>query len=231
MARGQNKGPGSFDVDDEQPDTGNSGEELRSDDANGSGGDSGSGSRGSLNGTDPGSILGSGSDSARDDDRIIRDADGNPTYSPTGRIRKRRSSSGSGKAAKKGEKVPIDDLAFLLRMAHVGVANLTRTPEAEINEKEANMLADPMADILAHYGVKPPPEVMMWSKMFAALSYVYPPRVYMIRQRLISEREERHQRQSPEQTPAETNTDIGGVFMGDVLDFATITPGKMTPDA
>lgn len=128
------------------------------------------------------------------DPRIIRDEFGNPTFSPTGRLRKRRTgASHSGAAetfapkAKATKKVPVDALSKLLVMAHAMGANLTRTPELEINSGEAKMLADPLSELLVLYEVEPDPRIMAMMEFGLAASYVYGPRFTMIRMRLKAE--------------------------------------------
>ena len=126
------------------------------------------------------------------DPRIIRDEYGNPTFSPSGRLRKRRaggprSDTGATKAKVSVKKVPVDALTRLLMMGHAIGANLTRTPELEINSGEARMLADPLSELLVLYEVEPDPRIMAMMELGLAASYVYGPRFTMIRMRLRAE--------------------------------------------
>jgi hypothetical protein len=138
---------------------------------------------------------GAGSRHPRDDGdpRIIRDKFGNPTFSATGRLRKRRANSGSGgggsntSAPKAVKKVPVDAMARLLVMGHGIAANFTRTPELEINTSEARMLADPLSELLVLYEIEPDPRIMAMMELGLAASYVYGPRFTMIRIRLRAE--------------------------------------------
>jgi hypothetical protein len=128
------------------------------------------------------------------DPRIIRDENGNPTFSPSGRLRKRRGNTGpreprqdAGSKAKAVKKVPVDALARLLMMGHAIGANLTRTPELDINSGEAKMLADPLSELLVLYEIEPDPRIMAMMELGMAASYVYGPRVAAIRARLQAE--------------------------------------------
>jgi hypothetical protein len=80
-------------------------------------------------------------------------------------------------------------------MGHAIGANLTRTPELEINNSEARMLADPLSELLVLYEVEPDPRVMAMMELGLAASYVYGPRFTMIRMRLRAEAAERRRQQ------------------------------------
>lgn len=125
------------------------------------------------------------------DDRIIRDENGNPTFSPTGRIRKRRTRGATGSGAtpkqKTGKKVPVDALSRLLLMSHLMLANVSRTPELEINEDESMLIANPLSELLVLYEVEIDPRILQLMELGGACSYVYGPRIYMIRERLKAE--------------------------------------------
>lgn len=181
-------------------------------------------SAGSGDGADPGSIFG---DAPGD---YIRDGAGNILYTPTGRARKRRAKRGSSTAKKAaGKKVPVDAMAQLLMLGHSIAANLTKTPELEVNEKEAKMLADPLCDLFVMYDIVPPPELLLAMRAASAMSYVYGPRVAMITMRHKKEREERAAEKAKNVTPAQgttgdtTHRANGASVGGDapVLDFST----------
>lgn len=157
-------------------------------------------------GTDTGNL---GAGVARDgsigdeDDRIIRDEAGRPTYSPTGRLRKRRTRSAGGtrEAVKpaKAKKVPVDALARVLMMGHLMMANLSGTPELEINENEGVMIATPLSELLVLYEVEIDPRILQLMELGGACSYVYGPRIYMIRQRLRAEKQAKAEAREREQ--------------------------------
>lgn len=152
-----------------------------------------------LNGAGSGYRIG---DDPRDDGdpRIIRDEQGRPTFSPSGRLRKRRDGSGgvsggttssqSG-ARPARKKVPVDALSRLLLMSHVILANVTKTPELEINEDESMMIANPLSELLVLYEVQVDPRILQAMELAGACSYVYGPRIYMIRERLKEEAQAR----------------------------------------
>lgn len=73
----------------------------------------------------------------------------------------------------------------------MAVAGVTQTPELELSDNEASMLARPMSEIMSEYGVKIDPKVMLWMELTGAASYVYGPRVAVIRMRLRAEKEAR----------------------------------------
>ena len=166
----------------EQPDSG-------SNDAGGSGGGNGDSGRSSGDGgTD--ARTGVFGDGAGGNDPFIRDDAGNILYDVRGRPRKRRRSRGSGGRTKaQAKKVPVDAMARLLAMGHSVIANLTKTPELELNDSEASMLARPLSEIFVLYDIQPPPQMLLAMEMLTATSYVYGPRMYMIRERRRQERE------------------------------------------
>jgi len=74
----------------------------------------------------------------------------------------------------------------------MAVGGLTQTPELELSDNEANMLARPMSEILSMYGVEIDPKVMAWMELAGAASYVYGPRIAMVRMRLAEEKAKRN---------------------------------------
>lgn len=195
-------------LDDEQPITGGAPSEAGGGDSDNvdtsgsgdgySGGDSGDAGR-----VDPAAILGTGSNGG--DDGYIRDDGGNILYDVRGRPRKRRAKRGSRAAKAAGKKVPVDALAQLLMLAHGTIASLTKTPEMEINQNEARMLANPLSELMVLYDITPPPQMLLAMQMIHGCSYVYGPRILMIRSRLKVEAEERR---------AHAARNVGPVDMG-----------------
>lgn len=179
---------------------GGDGERPRDSGGSDSGGD-GDSSGGSA---DPAAILGTaaGTGGSGNDDGYIRGDDGSILYDVRGRARKRRKSRGTGGRGKAaGKKVPVDALAQLLALAHGTLALLTKTPELEITENESRMLANPLSDVLVLYDVVPPPELLVAMQIMHAASYVYGPRIVMIRNRLKEEREARAAEAAKDVTP------------------------------
>lgn len=179
-------------------------------DSNGSNGDIDSGSfdgTGTDNGTDSGTgdnITGRGDNGTdpRDDndDRIIRDEFGRPTYSPTGRLRKRRNRTASGDQGstetKAGKKVSVKDIqehietnAGLIFGGHLLVAKVGGVPELELNSGEAEMLSEAITPLLIDNGLQAPRWVRDINKIIIACSYVYGPRFTEIGERLKQEKQ------------------------------------------
>lgn len=131
------------------------------------------------------------------DDRIIRDEHGQPTYSPTGRLRKRRtraSSADGERKTTKGEKVSVKDLqdsidgnAGVIFGAHLVIAKVGAVPEMELNPDEAMMLSTAITPILVENGIKTPKWVRDVNNIIIACGYVYGPRFKMIDDRLKAE--------------------------------------------
>ena len=178
------------------------------DSGGGDGGDSGS-----AGGSDIGGLGDGGSRSSSDsnrgtifgdeggDDKYIRGDDGEILYDVRGRPRKRRAKRGSGKQKAQGKKLPVDALATFLALAHGTLAAVTKTPELELTENEAKMLANPLAEILVLYDVAPSREILLAMQMAHAGSYVYGPRFFVWRERMKAEAEERRAKAAKNITP------------------------------
>lgn len=176
---------------------GGDGDSGRTDGGNGAG--DGGNSGGSA---DPAAILGtSGGGGGSNNDDYIRGDDGAILYDVRGRARKRRRGRGKSGTKTAGKKVPVDALAQLLVLAHGTLAALTKTPELEINDNEAKMLANPLSEVLVLYDIVPPPELLVAMQIMYASSYVYGPRIVMIRARLKEEAEARRAAAAKDVTP------------------------------
>jgi len=200
--------------------------------SNGSDGDdpsgSGAGDSGADSGANTGTGLGAGngpSGTAGEyndgDDRIIRDENGNPTYSPTGRLRKRRAARGTASEAtegKAGKKVSLKDLeeaietnATLIYGGHFGIARVLAVPEMELNTDEAQMLSEAFTPLLVDNGVQPPKWAKDLSKIIIACSYVYMPRFKVIGDRLKAEKQAKaNEKARREQTTVLPVTGVAG---------------------
>ncbi len=186
---------------------------VSSDSGDGGGSVGGSGDSGDVGGSDFGRPGDGGSDSSTGgnrsaifgddsgDDKYIRDDGGNILYDVRGRPRKRRAKRGSGKQKAQGKKLPVDALATFLALAHGTLAAVTKTPELEVNEREAKMLADPLAEILVMYDVAPSRELLLTMQLIHAGGYVYGPRFFMWRERMKAEAEERRAKAAKNVTP------------------------------
>lgn len=192
----------TINIDDPVGDTGPVGGDTSSASVDaGSGGDSVSGSAGDGGTSARAGVFGDNGNTGGDDP-FIRDDGGNILYDVRGRPRKRRRKRGSGGSAKaSAKKVPVDAMARLLAMGHSVLANMTKTPELELTESEASMLARPLTEVFVLYDVQPPPQLLLAMEMLSATSYVYGPRFYMIRERRRQEREAKAAAQAHDITP------------------------------
>jgi hypothetical protein len=125
-------------------------------------------------------------------------------------------------------------LAQLLMLAHGAIAAVTKTPEMELSNSEASMLADPMSDLFVLYDIAPPPEVLLAMRMIHAAAYVYGPRVVMIRSRLRDEADARRAKAAKTVTPDTSkseNTSPPQVYTGPVVveDFMGAFTAPNTP--
>jgi len=210
-------------------------------DTGGGSGDRGSDGAGDGRGSvEPAAVFGGvdtgGAGDLRDGDAddYIRDADGNLTYSPTGRVRKRRAKSGPRKARTvTAKKVPVDGLARLLALAHLTLANVTHVPEIEINDNEAKMLAVPMAELFELYDIPIDPRVLRTMELVGAMSYVYGPRVYMFKMRKASEKADKQKqaKDARDKAGAVATPSVGGVDVFSNtggMEFMNIQPGKFS---
>lgn len=168
-------GPDSDDLDGQ----GNSnGTETRTENAAGTGDGTGP--------VDPASIA-NGDDYRRDDS-------GNVIYSErTGKpLRKRgRKSGGTGARITAGNsslKDSIEMLAQVINIAHVGLAVATKTPELELENKEAETLSKSIVNVLDQFDVKPDPRVTAFVGLITTAGTIYYPRYYLIKERRKTEK-------------------------------------------
>lgn len=66
--------------------------------------------------------------------------------------------------------------------AHVMLAQLTRNPIWQIQEKEGEDLANALADVMEQYDIVVSAKAQAWVSLFAASLAVYGPRVYVMAQ-------------------------------------------------
>lgn len=137
---------------------------------------------------------GTGGDAGRDD--YVRDADGNIKRNRDGTPRRKRGrKAGLGAQGGSGQKVSrtdaVNNLTGVLMMLHAGLATAAKAPELNLEEGEARMLADPLAQIAEHYNFAPSKEVQLAMALIGAAGMVYGPRVINIRNRLKKEAQEK----------------------------------------
>lgn len=123
-------------------------------------------------------------------DPAKRNADGSYTRK---RGRKAGSQSSGAGAPKKTPdlKASIDSLAKTLVVVHMGIANITGTPELVIDADESKLLANATANLLEQFDLKPDPKIQAVIGLVMAAGTVYGPRAYMIRVRKLQETQEK----------------------------------------
>jgi hypothetical protein len=185
--------------------------ESISEQLDGSGGDSGSGgSETNSSGQDNG--FEQQQRQYYDPAEYILDEAGNPTYSPTGRIRKYRRRGDGGSAGPQsgtrpaGKKVPvkytqedIDTNAAIIYGAHMVVAKVGNVPEMELNTSEAELLSNAVTPLLVDNGIQPPKWMKDFINITSAFSYVYGPRFQMIGERMKEEKAAKQREQQRRQ--------------------------------
>lgn len=76
-------------------------------------------------------------------------------------------------------------------------AQILKTPELEIDQKEAALLSRHMAEVASHYNVEIDPKVMAWVGFFGACGAIYGPRIAAFRIRKNMEREMMRRKNNP----------------------------------
>lgn len=151
------------------------------------------GSAGGIGSGIGGGSGGSGSDEF--DPRIHVDPDKrNADGSYTRKRGRKTGSAGAGNNPQKKAadlKGSIDSLAKTLVVVHLGLANITNTPELVIDADESKLLANATANLLEQFDLKPDPKIQALIGLVMAAGTVYGPRAFMIRQRKLQEAKEK----------------------------------------
>lgn len=118
------------------------------------------------------------------------------------RKRGRRKGSGtSEKGTQKRGSIPhvdaINALTNALIVVHAGVSAMTKTPELALEKDDATTLARATANVLEQFDITPDPKVTAVVGLVMACGTVYGPRIYLIRERLISEARAKQEETQP----------------------------------
>lgn len=111
-----------------------------------------------------------------------RNADG--TYR---RKRQRRGSGGSSPASKRPKadlQASIDGLSKILLVMHIGLAEISKTPELVLQPTEGDALASSLANVGDQFDITPDPKVQAIIGLMMTAGMIYGSRMYNIRERL-----------------------------------------------
>ena len=114
--------------------------------------------------------------------RDKRNADG--TYR---RKRQRKGTRGERTASIRSKadlSASIDGLSKTLMVIHVGLAEMTKTPELVLQETESSALATSIANVLSEFDITPDPKIQAIIGLLMTGGMIYGPRMYLIRTRL-----------------------------------------------
>lgn len=140
---------------------------------------------------------GSGSDNGSIRDSSGTEFDGSIHVGPDkfngdGTFRKRRgrkAGSGNSGSKKANLSASLDALSTTLMLVHVGLASATKTPELELEEKEADTLAQATARVLEEFDFTPSPKVQAVVGLIVACGSIYGPKAIQIKMRWDAEKE------------------------------------------
>lgn len=79
----------------------------------------------------------------------------------------------------------------MLLLVHAGLSAATKTPELELDEKEATSLASGITGVLDQFDIRPDPKIEAMIALVMVGASIYGPRVYLIRERLKAENAKR----------------------------------------
>lgn len=179
-------------------------------------------------GTDGRTIFGGtgagGSDLGDSDDNYSRNADGSFKYNKDGTRRRRRGAGkrpiGASPRAAPGPKasLSVGGLESLLYSVHMMGATMLKTPEIELTQGESQQMATAIANVAKHYPTTViDPKIVDWGNLIMCLGMAYGPRVYMIRERVQQERQDKRAAQVRNGLPAPAQ--------GQEFDVSSIVPG------
>lgn len=131
-----------------------------------------------------GSGDGSGSGSAERFDPSIhagpdkRNADG--SYR---RKRGRKAGAGNRNSRPSDNSASVETLSRLLTIVHLGIATVTKTPELNLDQGEADSLAMASANVLEQFDIRPDPKIEAVIGLVTTAGVIYGSKVYMIKAR------------------------------------------------
>lgn len=78
----------------------------------------------------------------------------------------------------------IEGLSKTLMVIHIGLAEMTKTPELSLQQPESDALANSIANLLSEFDITPDPKVQAVIGLLMIGGMIYGPRMYLIRERL-----------------------------------------------
>jgi hypothetical protein len=72
-------------------------------------------------------------------------------------------------------------------IVHSGIAAATKTPELDLEQKEADQLAKSVGAVMDEFGFQPDPKTQAVIGLVMTAGMIYGPRAYLIRERLADE--------------------------------------------
>lgn len=103
------------------------------------------------------------------------------------RKRKRKYGIGGGPSPQRSKadlSASIDGLSKTLMVMHIGLAEMTKTPELVLQETESSALAISVANVLSEFDITPDPKMQAIVGLMMTAGMIYGPRMYNIRERL-----------------------------------------------
>lgn len=98
----------------------------------------------------------------------------------------------------------------MLALAHMGIATISNTPEMQLTEQEAKLLATATVPVLEQFDFKPDPRFTAVFGLVVVAGQIYVPRAVLIRMRRA---EERAQRAKPIYDTGQSRPDFGTGFV------------------
>lgn len=112
-----------------------------------------------------------------------------------GSYRRKKAKRGSGgsnatRNTKADLSASVDALTKTLLIMHVGMAEMTKTPELALSEVEASGLATSAVNVLDQFDITPDPKMQAIVGLLMTAGMIYGPRMYNIQSRVKAEKSE-----------------------------------------
>jgi len=82
-------------------------------------------------------------------------------------------------------------LSDTLKLVHLGIAGVTKTPELELDDDDAKTLSKAVSNVLEEFDIRPDPKAQAVVGMIVACGMVYGPKLALIKMRVDDERKEK----------------------------------------
>jgi hypothetical protein len=122
------------------------------------------------------------------DDVYERDGNGELVIGANGKPRRKRGrKSGGGNTGGSKSNGPrnskavdgLETLSQTLLVLHMGIANLTKFPDFQIDKKESDALAAATANVMEQFDIQPDPKITAIIGLLSTATTIYGPRVYL----------------------------------------------------